>query len=112
MEFEKVLQGLERYIRGEMMTTMTIPQKLGAETFIFCVDSNSATIKNNIMKSEFLKILGISIDENQINVDEVMRCLKHAFTKYPIVEISPPFMGKYKFVSSDLDKLYQYIMEG
>lgn len=112
MEFEKVLHGLIRYICGEMMTTMTIPQKIGAEMFMFCVEANSAKLKNNIMKSEFLKILGISIDENQINVDEVMRCLKHAFTKYPVVEISPPFMGTYKFVSSDLDKLYQYIMEG
>lgn len=112
MEFEKVLQGLIRYIRGEMMATMTIPQKLGAEAVIFCAESNPTRLKNNIMKNEFLKILGISIDENQINVDEVMRCLKHAFTKYPVVGISPPFMGEYKFVSSDLDKLYQYIMEG
>jgi hypothetical protein len=111
MEFDQVIKGIIKYVRAVMFPTLTPAQKLVAQTAIIRLERSSTIAKKKLVNNFFAKTLQIVTEEEQLDIEGLMRDLKEAFVTIGAVPIELPLLGKYTFNTGDVDVLHKYIRE-
>lgn len=112
MEFERVINGIVRFINSEMYKGMNDWQEMIARIAVARVVNNSENIKSALCNNGFVRTFAV-IDENGIvDVDGLMRDIKSQFNHKEKISFSLPMFGTFTFTSDDIDKLHRMINEG
>lgn len=111
VSFNQILQGLLRYIDAEMLPKITGVQKWAAGVAASLALSNSAQIFQNLKHNQYVKILNIIDEHDQINLDLLYAEFKKQAQKGPIV-MNFPMIGSFTFNETDVNKVYSYIQGG
>jgi hypothetical protein len=110
--FEKVINGLSRYINSNIYTDMSDLQELIARVAVGRVIERSDDIKNLLIKNGMARTFGIIDSEGMIDIDGLMNDIKKQISHKERLEISIPLLGTFKFVPEDIDVIHRFIMEG
>jgi hypothetical protein len=109
MEFNKVINGMIRFIDKEIMPQMNDWQEFIARMAVGRFSKNSETLKDVLSNNAFLKTFAIIDEQGMVDVEGLVADLKELIRNKGKFEFSIPMMGNFKFVESDVDKLHQYI---
>lgn len=105
MEFEKVLDGIVRYINKEMYGGMNDLQEVVARMAVSRVVNNRAAIKKTLVENPIIRTFGVIDEDGFVDIDTLASELKEQINEKGKLPISIPLIGKFTFVPEDVDKL-------
>lgn len=110
--FEKVIDGIFKYLDREIFSKMNDWQELVARIAVSRVVGNSEQLKNSLMNNSILRTFAIIDSDGNVDVDGLIKDIKAQLEAKGRLEITLPIFGKMAFQPADADILYHYIMEG
>jgi hypothetical protein len=111
MNFEKVIRGIIKYMNAEMFKNMDEWHEFLARLAVARMVSNPQTLKKSLMDNMFIKTFAIFDEAGNVDIDGLMRDLKHVIENKGKVSFEIPLFGKFTFESADVDKLHRHINE-
>ena len=111
-KFEKVIDGISRYVTAEIYAGMNDIQELMARIAVGRVISNEETIKESLINNGIVRTFGLIDSEGMVDVDGLRNELKREIERKGKISISIPMFGKLTFTPEDVDVIYKYIVEG
>lgn len=108
-EFDRVIDGLSRYIDAEIYAGMNNWQEMLARIFIGRIIGNEAELKEKIVGNGFIRTFGIVDSEGMIDVESLAKDLKRELSRKGEMSFNIPMFGKLTFKPTDVDVLYRHI---
>ena len=112
MEFEKVIDGILRYLEAEIYKGMNDWQKIMARVAVSRMIGNTEALKNAIVNNAYLRTFAVVDSNGMVDVDGLAKDLKEQLRAMQKVSITVPLMGTFTFTEADVDKLYVILKEG
>lgn len=112
MQFEKVINGISKYIEREIYPNMTDWQEILARMAVTRFMSNKDNLKAELIRNPFVSMLNLVTESGEVDVNGIMADLKSQVAAKGKIEIHIPLFGTFSFTAPDLDKLHRIIMEG
>lgn len=109
MEFEKVLNGVVKFLNKEIISKMNSWQEMIARVGVARMINNAEGIKTMLTQNPFLKTFAIADESANIDVDGLICDIKSVIREKGKVEINLPMFGKFVFTEPDVDTLHSYI---
>ena len=111
VKFEKVIDGINRYLNYELYAGMNDWQEVFARIAVSRVVGNTETLKHTLMTSPIAKTFAIVDSEGNVDVDGIFKDLREQMAHKGKIEFVVPMFGKFIFSTNDVDKLYNAILE-
>lgn len=108
-EFEKVLNGIVKYIDSELYTKMNGLQEFAARVVVGRVLSNEKEIKQKIVENGYIRTFGFVDSDGMVDVECLAKDIKREINRQGKLEVVLPMFGKITFVPADVDILYTMI---
>ena len=112
MSFEKVLNGILRYMNEEIYAGMNDWQEVFARIIVSRIVGNSDALKDALINNGFIKTFAIIDHNGNVDVDGLMRDLREQISRKGKISISLPMFGNFTFTAEDVDRLHRTILEG
>lgn len=110
VRFEKVIDGISKYIDGEIYATMNDWQEIMARIAVGRIMGNKELLKQKVMENPLLMSFALIDDNGEMDVDRFLADLKGVIAQKGGLRVSIPLFGNLKFVEADVDRLRKYIM--
>lgn len=107
--FDKVIEGISRYLDGEIYSNMNDLQEIVARIAVGRVIENQDHIKSTLMNNGIIRTFGVIDTDGLVDIDSLTKELKREIERKGKLTISIPMFGKMTFNSNDVDVLRQYI---
>ena len=111
MRFEKVIDGVARYLDRELYAGLNDWQEMIARITVSRVLGNKDQLKTILSGNPFLQTFAVINADGEVDVDTLLREIKTYITGKGKMTVTVPMMGTFTFKPEDVDKLRQY-MEG
>ena len=108
--FEKVVDGLSRYIDAELYPHMNDLQEFMARVLVGRFLSNESGIKESLVANGFLRTFGVLDGDGMVDVDALIRDIKRELIRKKQVSFSIPMFGRMTFSPEDADKIHKLIV--
>lgn len=109
MKFEKVLDGISKYIDGEIYGMLNDWQEIVARMTVGRLIGNRDVLKQKIMENPFLMSFALIDSDGNMDVDRFLCDLKQVISEKGGLKLTIPLFGNLKFVETDVDQLRKYI---
>ena len=111
MSFERVINGINRYINSEIYSTMNDWQEIIARIAVSRMIGNTEQLKHNLTSNGFIRTFAILDENGTVDVEGLARDIRSQIESKGKMTISLPLMPSLTFKPEDVDVLYRYIME-
>ena len=111
MEFERVINGLLKYLDKELYNEMTDWQEILARIAVGRMIGDTNALKESLMNNAFVKTFAIMDADGNVDVDGLVRDLKEQINRKGKVSITFPLLGTFSFIAEDVDELHRIIKE-
>jgi hypothetical protein len=111
MEFEKVLNGIIKYLNKEIYCNMNDWQEVISRVAVGRVIGNP-NLKQELINNTYVKTFGIMDSNGMVDIDNLMKDLKNQIEQKGKITFSLPLLGTFTFTPEDVEKLHQTILEG
>ena len=105
MPFEKIVDGILRYLDREIFANMNDWQEFLARIIVGRISENSANVKEYLTKNGFVRTLGVMDSEGNVDVDAILHDVRREIERKGTLQIDVPLVGKLIFKPSDVDML-------
>ncbi len=112
IEFNKVMDGIARYLDKEIYSGMNDVQEVVARIAVGRLLGNKDGVKDMLSGNPIIKSLMVINDDGMVDIERILADLKAEISKKGSISIQIPWFGKMKFVPEDVDKLYSEILGG
>lgn len=112
MEFNRVIDGIIRYLNREIFVGLNDWQDIMARVAISRMVGNRDQLKQTLMGNGFLQTLGIVDSRGMVDVEGLADDLRNEIRRKGKLVIKIPLLGTFTFTESDVDTLYGTIVEG
>ena len=112
MSFERVLNGIVRYLNCEVFKEMNDWQEMFARIAVSRIIGNPEALKHAVMDNAFIKTFGIIDADGNIDINGLMQDIRTHISQKGKLTVSLPMFGSFTFTAEDVDKLHRMIMEG
>lgn len=111
MSFEKVINGILRYLNAEIFSKMSSWQEVLARVAVSRMIGNADVLKQSLIDNSFFRTFAIIDSHGNIDVDGLMRDLRAQIAEKGKLVITLPMLGSFTFTADDVDELHRYIKE-
>lgn len=108
-EFNRVIDGISRYIDAEIYSGMNDLQEFAARVLIGRFLINSDNVKNSLVNNGFIRTFGIINEEGMVDVVTLAKDIKREIARKGKISVSIPMFGTMNFVPEDVDTLFRNI---
>lgn len=108
-EFEKVIDGLSKYINDEIYAGMNDLQEFAARVMVGRIINNRDNVKEMLINNGFIRTFGVIDTEGMVDVDSLAADIKREIARKEKITFNVPMFGKMTFKPSDVDMLYKDI---
>jgi hypothetical protein len=112
VEFNRVMDGIARYIDKEIMPGMNDLQEIVARIAVGRILGNREAVKRLLSDNPIIKSLVIIDDDGMVDIEKILAELKAGISNKGSIKIEIPWFGKMTFVPEDVDKLHREISGG
>jgi hypothetical protein len=112
VEFEKVIDGLNRYIDREIYKNLNDLQEMLARLTIGRINQNADGIKRYLMTNGFFKTLCLVDSDGMVDIDSLLQDLRTEIERKGSITVEVPLIGKITFKANDVDILRNEIAGG
>ena len=110
VRFEKVIDGINRFIDKEIYSNLNDAQEIMVRLIIGRLNNNTDGIKEMLMTNGFARTLCLVDSEGNVEIDQLLQDVRREIERKGSLEFSIPLIGKIKFVATDVDVLKDLIM--
>lgn len=110
--FERVMDGIIKYIDAEIIGGMNEWQELVARMAIGRIAENSDTVKSAILNNGIVRTFGVVDSNGMIDIDSLARDLKREIARKGKLTVKIPMFGSMTFKPEDVDKIHYMITGG
>lgn len=107
--FEKVIEGISKYIDKEIYAGMNDVQELVARIFVGRIIDNMEGVKKTLIDNGFIRTFGIIDGEGMVDVDALAKDIRREIERKGKLVVSIPMFGKLTFVPTDIDAILNTI---
>lgn len=107
--FEKVIEGISKYIDKEIYAGMNDVQELVARIFVGRIIDNMEGVKKTLIDNGFIRTFGIIDGEGMVDVDALAKDIRREVERKGKLVVSIPMFGKLTFVPTDIDAILNTI---
>lgn len=111
VKFEKILDGVNRFIDSEIYGHLNDLQEVLARIVVGRVNSSAENIKAALMSNGILMTLCLIDSDGMVEIDRLMNDIRKEVDRKGCIEFSVPMIGKMKFTSRDVEVLRSFIVE-
>lgn len=112
MEFERVVNGVVRYLNAKVFKSMNDWQQLIARFAVSRVLGNADKVKTALSNNAFVRTFGIIDERGNVDIDGLFADIKKVVEEKGKISFALPMFGNFTFYASDVDELRQCIVEG
>jgi hypothetical protein len=112
MDFDRVIDGIVRYLNREILKGMNQWQDMMARIAMSRMLANRKMLREALINTPFLQTIGVIDSRGMVDVEGLVNDLKVQIREKGKLTIALPLFGNFTFVESDVDELYRAIMEG
>lgn len=113
VKFEKVLDGLSRYINKNVYPNIGNDwQELMMRLAVGRILNNPENVKQMVLSNGFVRTFGIIDSEGNVDIENLAKDLKREISNKGKITVEIPMLGKMSFVPADIDEIYQEITGG
>ena len=112
MDFDKVMDGIVRYLNREILKNMNQCQNIVARVAMARILANRKALRETLINTPLLQTIGIIDSRGMVDVEGLANDLKAQIRERGKLTITTPFFGNLTFVEADVDELYRAILEG
>lgn len=108
-EFEKVIDGLSKYINDEIYVGMNDLQEFAARIMVGRIINNRDNVKEMLINNGFIRTFGVMDAEGMVDVESLASDIKKEIARKEKITFNIPMFGRMTFKPSDVDMLYKNI---
>lgn len=108
-EFNRVIDGISRYIDAEIYSRMNDLQEFAARVLVGRFISNEDTVKDSLVNNGFIRTFGIIDADGMVDVITLAKDIKREIARKGKISFSIPMFGTMGFVPEDVDAVFRYI---
>ena len=108
-EFEKVIDGMSKYINDEIYSSMNDLQEFAARVIVGRIINNQENVKEMLINNGFVRTFGVIDAEGMVDVDSIAGDIKREIARKEKITFSIPMFGRMTFKPTDVDMLYRHI---
>lgn len=112
VSFEKVIDGINRYIDKEIYGNLNDLQEMIARLAVGRINQNSENIKKYLMENGFCKTLCLVDADGMVDIDKILQDVRTEIERKDSIQVQIPFIGKMTFHAHDVDVLRNEITGG
>lgn len=109
VRFEKVIDGIAKYIDAEIYPAMNDWQEIIARIAVGRILGNREALKQKIVENPLLMSFAMIDSDGMMDAEAFLSDLKSIISQKGEIRFSIPLMGSMKFVDADVDRLKKYI---
>ena len=110
--FERVMDGIIKFIDAEIMGGMNEWQELVARMAIGRIAENSDAVKSAVLSNGIVRTFGVVDSNGMIDIDGLARDLKREIARKGKLTVKIPMFGVMTFKPEDVDKIHYMITGG
>ena len=110
MKFERVLNGIMKYLNNEIYSGMNDWQEFFARVAVSRLVGNSKNLKEMLLNNGYIKTFAIMDENGIVDVEGLMRDIKTQINQKGKLTFSLPMFGKFSFTAEDAQKLHNSII--
>lgn len=107
MQFDRVVNGVVKYIETEMYPKVGNLQQFGLGIFVGRLARDTSILKN----MEFVKLLKIVDENDEVDIDMLKEDIMMQINKVGKLDMDIPFIGRFTFNPADAEMLFRKIKE-
>lgn len=112
VEFNRVIDGLARYLNNNVFANMNDWQEIIAKVAVGRIIGNPENLKQSLIQNGFVRTLAVIDGEGNVDLEPLMRDLKREIERKGKLTVDIPMFGKMSFVATDIDDIYREITGG
>ena len=112
MEFERVLNGIVKYIDREIYPGMNEWQEMIARIAVSRIIGNEEKLKTSLSSNPYLRTFAIIDKRGNVDIEPLLADIKEQISRKEKLEVSLGMLGRMRFTPEDIDKLRSYIIGG
>ena len=112
VEFNRVIDGLARYMNNNLFANMNDWQEVVARVAVGRIIGNPDSLKQSLMANGIVRTFAVMDSEGNVDLEPIMRDLKREIDRKGKLTVEIPMFGKMRFVASDIDDIYREITGG
>lgn len=112
MEFERVLNGIVKYIDHEIYSGMNEWQEMFARIAVSRIIGNEERLKASLSGNTYLRTFAIMDEHGDVDIEPLLSDIKDQISRKGKLEVSLGMLGRMRFTPEDVDKLRSYIIGG
>ena len=112
VEFNRVIDGLARYINNNFYSKLNDWQEILARLAVARVVNNPETLKQSLQANGIVRTFAVMDSEGNVDLEPIMRDLKKEIERKGKLTIELPMFGKISFLPQDIDEIYREITGG
>jgi hypothetical protein len=109
VEFNRVIDGLARYMNNNIYANMNDWQEVLARIAVGRIIGNPEMLKQSLQENGIVKTFAVMDSEGNVDLEPIMRDLKREIERKGKLTINIPMFGKMTFVPQDVDEIYREI---
>ena len=110
--FERVMDGIIKYIDAEIIGGMNEWQELVSLMANCRIAENRDTVKSAILNNGIVRTFGVIDSNGMIDIDSLARDLKREIARKGKLTVKIPMFGVMTFKPEDVDKIHYMITGG
>lgn len=112
VSLDQIKRGAAKYIEFEIVSKLPVWKKWVFGGFANLVLQNIDRVYDWLKNKELVRVMNVITDDGNINIEEIYRNIRNEAEKTGDAPVNVPLIGEMRFSASDIDVLYQKIMEG
>jgi hypothetical protein len=112
VEFNRVIDGLARYLNKNFYSNLNDFQEVIARIAVGRIIGNPEALKQSLQANPFVRTFAIFDSEGNIDLEPIMRDLKREIERKGKLTVEIPMFGKISFLPQDIDEIYREITGG
>lgn len=112
VEFNRVIDGLSRYLNKNFYSNLNDWQEIIARLTVGRIIGNPEALKQSLQANPFVRTFAVMDSEGNVDLEPIMRDLKKEIERKGKITFEIPMFGKISFVASDIDEIYREITGG
>jgi hypothetical protein len=109
MNFDRVINGIVKYMDKELYNNMNSLQEFGARLAVARIVGNK-NLKDMLINNPYIKTFAIIDEDGNVDVEGLYRDMKSLMQMKGKLEVTIPLFDTFTFNEADVDCLYNCIM--
>ena len=112
VEFNRVIDGLLRYLNNNLFAKMNDWQEVVARIAVGRIIGNPESLKQSLQANGIVRTFAVMDSEGNVDLEPIMRDLKREIDRKGKLTVEIPMFGKMSFTAADVDEIYREITGG